>query len=154
MSYTIENYKLYIKPEYGDKIYVGEVKDNYYRNVDKDNYHFESKSLGIDKEILLAKDLKYKFITMKYHGRMLITTRRFFYDHSVERKLLNSRKMLFMQIKDFSLSKALRYERILEESLHNQMSIFDVFAEQIKHNDHNNNLLKKWEESINRERIL
>jgi hypothetical protein len=152
--YNLKDHLLYIKPDYGQEIAVGEIIDDYFKNTDKDNYHRESQSLGIDKEVLYAKDLKYKYITMKFHGRTLITTRKFFYDHSTERKLLNGRNMLFMEIKDFSLSKALRYERKLEETIYGQMDIFDVFNQQTKHQDNNNATLRKWEEAINKERII
>lgn len=146
-SYDLsKNGKLFSIDRLNRKTEVGKIEDRLFINTDQDNYHKDSKSLGIDKVILFAKDLLYDKISFEYHGRTLITTRYYFQEKSVERNILNGRVMHFLEIKDIYLSKALRYEKFIRDSALAQMDIFDVLTHP---KNTNNQLLKAWEEAIN-----
>jgi hypothetical protein len=136
-----------VKPSIGSKVTVGEIKDGYFRVTDKDNYHIQSKSLGIDTKILEEIELDFCYITMEYHGRRLITTKRYFIDHAKSHNIFNFREMVFLPISEFSLAKALRYEKDKQINSISSKDIFDI----ARLNDEV--MLAKWIEIISTRRI-
>jgi len=148
MQYEISKIgKLIVITKHGLRIEVGNINLDCFTNTDVDNYHKDSRSLGIDKIILNSKELKYKYITFKFYNKYYCTTRFYFGHKAVERKLLNSRSMVFVPIRDLVLSKALRYEQAMKTAELGQMDIFDVFLD--PRNGQNNALLHQWEDAIN-----
>lgn len=140
--------KLILIDRLGRRLDVGTIKDNCFTNTDQDNYHKDSRSLGIDSILLISRELVYKYITFTYYGKVYTTTRFYFNKKGVERDILNTRKMLFVPINDIYLSKAIKYEQVIKTAELGQMSIFDVFLD--PRNGNNNALLSQWEEAINK----
>ena len=111
MYRVYNNGDIVILPDVGEPVKVGNIQDDRFIVIDKDNYHRETRSLGIDEIILNDDTLHYQFINIRFHGYTYYTTRIYFLDNSVRHNLLNFRVMKFLPIKEFGLSKALRYER-------------------------------------------
>jgi len=79
--------------------------------TDKDNLYLWNKQtphLGLDKCILFAKLLNYHYITFSYKKKKYQTTRKFFMRNSRPHNLFNGRDMLFLPLREFDLSKAIR----------------------------------------------
>lgn len=142
-----KNGDLFLIDRIGRRIKVGKIEKDSFVNTDKDNYHQLSKSLGIDRIILSSKDLVYKYISFRYYGKTYITTRYYFINKAIKRNILNGRDMLFLEIKDMSLSKALRYEQVMRDQELAQLDIFDVLTDS---RNTNNRLLDLWVETINK----
>jgi len=148
---------IFVKPTFGTEVRVGIIKENKLTVKDKDNYHKASDSLGIDKEVLYSKLLRYTQIEFKFHGYVYSTTRKYFTIYSKKQSLMNGRNMLFMHIPEIRLDKALKYDKWLSDA-HNyrysiprelrKMDIFDVFEYQRQRGIYNNRILRLWERAI------
>lgn len=139
---------IFVKPKVGDRIRIGYIEDNTLKLLDKDNYHRDSKSLGLDKEILFNLDLHYEFITATFHKHNLITTRSYFSDHAVEHNILNFRDMVFLPLEEFGLTKALKYEREIEDQALTSKDVFDILKED------NPRVLNEWLKAVEREEAI
>jgi hypothetical protein len=130
--FSYKESKVYIHRRYLKPLYIGRIEQEAatFRIHDRDNYHVLSKSLGIDKELITTPSLEYRYIAIKFHNEVLTTTRKYFSDHSREIDLFNLRSMLFMEVRLFSLDKALSYEKELIDSAAAQIDIFEVAAKE------------------------
>jgi len=138
---------IFVKPRIGERIKVGYIDGDSLHLTDKDNYHQESKSLGLDKEILFNLNLNYEYITATFHKHNLITTRAYFVDHSTEHNLLNFRDMRFLPLSEFGLAKALKYEREIKDQALVSKDIFDILKSD------NPRVLENWLKAIEREEV-
>lgn len=154
--------KVFIKPTFGAEVLVGQIKDEKLYVKDKDNYHKASDALGLDKEVLFSKLLRYTQIEFKFHGYTYTTTRRYFVTYSVKKSLMNGRNMLFMHIPEIRLDKALKHDKFLADATIKKysypknlkdMDIFEVFEEQRRRNVFNNRLLRRWEKLIANQKL-
>jgi len=131
------------------RIKVAKLIKNSLLVIDNDNYHRASKSLGLDREILYDETLGYHIIQLKFHGRALMTTRKFFINYGKKHNLLNGRDMLFLPTQDFELAKALRWENKISKLVTGlkDFDIFTVFEEQRKRGlSETNKLFRAWEQ--------
>lgn len=138
---------IFVKPKLGHRVKIGELEGPTLYVTDRDNYHRDSKSLGLDKEILLNLDLDFTYIRFKFHKHTLITTRSFFADNSVEHNILNFRDMRFMPLSKFGLAKALKYERSIDDKSLASKDIFEIMATD------NSRVLNRWLRAIEREEM-
>lgn len=146
-DFSKQSGRLFIYPRVGGKIEIGKIRNDCLTLIDLDNYHKESQSLGVDREVIFATDLIYKYITYSYNKKVYPTTRFFVQEKGVERNILNSRKMLFIPLTELTLSRALRYEKAYKDVRLEQLDIFDVLKDP---RNSNNQLLRAWEQAINK----
>jgi len=135
--------ELLVTPKIGGEICVGSIKDTVLNITDKDNYHIESQSLGIDEEILLDEDLIFKLINIKFRGKILLTSRLYFIDHGIRKTLINGRDQSFLKISEFGLSKALKYEQGLQYAKLATLDVFDILQLD------NPRVYREWEKAMN-----
>lgn len=123
-----EENNIFIKPMVGGKTKIG-VIDNISETLyvtDKDNWHINSNSLGLDEEIIETPLLKFNFITMLFKGDELTTTRYYFWKNAKQQDLYNGRKMIFLPIRSFGTAKALEVEKSDYLSKLSEYDVFDI----------------------------
>lgn len=155
MKHEVKKVKngVFITDDLNRRIFVGKIRMKTLTLLKKDNYHYTSASLGVDMNILLSKLLNYSLVQFDFHGRNYTTTRSYFINNGTSRSLFNGRDMMFLPLDKFGIVKALKWEKKFKKSYKDldQMDVFDVFIEQIKHGMTSNDLFNTWFKRISNE---
>lgn len=113
---------------------VGRIKqDTLY--LDRPSRHKDSKSYGIDVEVLQTKRMVYHYIAVLVKRDWWITSRLFWYHHGKKYhngkaiELRNGRNEMFLKDSLFGADKAMKYERYMKHMETAQLSIFDVLQD-------------------------
>ena len=135
-----------IHPILLSKAYVGNIINDTLRVYDNDNYHEQSKSLGLDDAVVISPELEYKFIHFHFENYDYITTRVYFYHKARRQRLLNGRDQKFLELKMFGKTRAIEWEEYMINLETAQLDLFKVLDEQRKTGEKNNEYLNEWEE--------
>src|SRR5574337_123748 len=119
--------KVWIFDELDKEIFIGIIKENTLRVYDNDNYLISKDAFGLDKELLLAEDIPFSRINIRFRKKTYSTTRAYFYAYSNEGSLFNARDMLFLSRKRFGYNTAIAWEDYYKSKDLGSKEIFDVF---------------------------
>ena len=127
---------------------IGRIKqDTLY--LDNPSRFREGKAYGLDRKILITKEMDYQYLIIRERGQDWTTSREFWLEHGTDEDLNNGRNEVFLPDELFGADKAIIFKEYMDEQVQKwlQFDIFDLahYTGSWKGFD---NVLPYWEKAL------